>query len=134
MAQTNSKIPLSQSHPELAAQWHPTRNGSLTPDQVTFGSGERAWWICAQASGHEWPASISNRTSGGSGCPFCAGQKLSATNSLAFRDTELAAQWHPTKNGSLTPDHALAGSAKKAWWICPKGPDHEWEASIVSRI
>ena len=53
---------------------------------------------------------------------------------LSESHPELAAQWHPTRNGSLTPDHVLAGSAKKAWWICPKGPDHEWEASIVSRI
>ena len=34
MAQTRTKTTLNQSHPVVAAQWHPTKNGSLTPDQV----------------------------------------------------------------------------------------------------
>ena len=27
-------VPLSQSHPLLAAQWHPTKNGNVSPDEV----------------------------------------------------------------------------------------------------
>ena len=42
MAQTRTKIPLSESHPELAAQWHPTKNGDLTPEKVTAGSSKKA--------------------------------------------------------------------------------------------
>ena len=37
MTLTKAKVPLSESHPELAAQWHPTKNGALRPDQG--GSG-----------------------------------------------------------------------------------------------
>ena len=133
MAQTRTKTTLSQSHPEVAAQWHPTKNGSLTPDQVVAGFHKRAWWICTEGPDHEWESSIDNRTSGGRGCPYCAGNQVSITNSLAALYPELAAQWHPTKNGSLTPDQVVAGSHKKAWWICTEGPDHEWEASLVNR-
>ena len=132
MAQTNSKIALSQSHPELAAQWYPIKNGSLTPDQVVAGSNKKAWWICPKGPDHEWQASIGHRTAG-KGCPCCAGQKISVTNSLAALYPEIAAQWHPTKNGSLTPEQVATGTAKKAWWICTEGPDNEWEALISNR-
>ncbi len=125
-----SKQSLSISHPDLAAQWHPTKNGDLTPD--TVGSANKVWWTCPEAPDHEWEAVLKSRTSG-SGCPFCAGKRVSVTNSLATLQPELAAQWHPTKNGDLTPDMVVAGSEKKVWWKCPEGPDHEWEAILSSR-
>lgn len=53
---------------------------------------------------------------------------------LSTTHRQLAAQWHQTKNGSVTPEQVAAGSAKKAWWKCPNGPDHEWETSIESRV
>ncbi|MFM8466213.1 MAG: zinc-ribbon domain-containing protein [Oxalobacteraceae bacterium] len=37
---------------------------------------------------------------------------------------EIAAQWHPTKNNGVTPDQVAAGSNKKYFWKCDKGPDH----------
>ena len=55
------KEPLSITHPQLAAQWHPTKNGNLTPDQVVAGSHKKAWWIYPNASDHKWEASIGNR-------------------------------------------------------------------------
>ena len=54
-------------HPELAKQWHPTKNGKLKPYDVTPGSGKKVWWICEK--GHEWEAVIANRTGDGRGCP-----------------------------------------------------------------
>ena len=121
---------LSQSRPELGATGQPTKNGGLTPEQVVVR--KKVWWICPEGPDHEWEASLNNRTRG-KGCPCCAGQKVSVTNSLASLNAEITAQWHPTKNGSLTPERVVAGSNKKAWWLCPKGSDHEWEASIGDR-
>jgi hypothetical protein len=128
-----AKAPLSATHPDLAAQWHPTKNGNLTPDQVVAGSNKRVWWKCPKGPDHEWAATLGNRSRAGSGCPFCAGQAASITNSLAALHPDLAAQWHPTKNGNKTPDQVPAGSQKRVWWKCPKGPDHEWEAIVSSR-
>jgi hypothetical protein len=127
------KNPLSIISPQLAAQWHPTKNGGLTPEQVSAGSKTKVWWKCSNGPDHEWPASIEKRVKRRDGCPCCAGQKVSVTNSLASISPEIAQQWHPTENGSLTPEQVVAGSPKKAWWKCPKGPDHEWPASIGSR-
>src|SRR5437660_7458931 len=124
---------LSATHPELAAQWHPMKNGDLTPDQVIPGSAKKVWWQCANYLDHEWLASVVKRTAEGQGCPFCAGKRISATNSLACLFPGVAGQWHPTKNGELTPKEVLAGSTRSYWWQCPNGPDHEWQASVGSR-
>jgi hypothetical protein len=54
-------------NPEIANQWHPIKNGELTPDMVTPYSGKKVWWVCE--NGHEWQAVIANRKRG-RGCPF----------------------------------------------------------------
>ena len=126
---TNS---LAALHPDVAAQWHPTKNGDLTPDQVAARSGKRHWWQCPEGPDHEWEAVVASRTSG-SGCPCCSGYKVSVTNSLSALHPDLAVQLHPTKNGDLTPDQVIAGSNSKFWWLCPEGPDHEWEAAASNR-
>lgn len=127
-ATTNKRNSLAIERPELAKQWHPTKNGELTPPFVTAGSGKKAWWICNK--GHEWEAPIYNRTSG-RGCPYCSGNKVCGDNSLQALYPDLAKQWHPNKNGKLTPNDVTSGTRKKVWWICEKG--HEWEATIASR-
>ncbi len=120
---------LATTHPELATEWHPKKNGDLTPDQVTAGSGKKIWWQCPH--GHEWEATIINRSKGQC-CPICGGKKvLAGFNDLATINPELTAEWHPTKNGSLIPQDVTANSNKKVWWICKKG--HEWEATINHR-
>ncbi|MBS7218225.1 MAG: zinc-ribbon domain-containing protein [Oscillospiraceae bacterium] len=116
--------------PELARQWHPTRNGGLTPSQVLPGSHRMVWWICK--NGHEWRARVKSRTVG-CNCPVCANREIcSNENDLASQYPRLAAQWDMNKNGSLTPDSVVPGTTRKVWWICEKG--HEWQASVASRV
>ena len=43
---------IATTHPEIAAQWHPTLNEGLTPFDVRAGSTDRVWWLCDK--GHEW--------------------------------------------------------------------------------
>jgi hypothetical protein len=119
--------------PALVAQWHPTKNGTLVPDDVSYGSGRRVWWKCPEGADHEWRASPNNRSAGRTGCPFCAGRRASVTNNLARLRPDLARQWHPTKNGALTPEQVPAGSAKGVWWRCLVNPEHEWRASPHAR-
>jgi hypothetical protein len=66
--------------PDLAAEWHPTRNGALSPAEVSAGSGRKVWWRCQ--AGHEWAATVANRTGRGSGCPFCSGRRPSPERNL----------------------------------------------------
>lgn len=120
---------LADNNPELAKQWHPTKNAPLTPNDVSVSNGNKAWWLCEK--GHEWENSINTRNSGHK-CPYCANQMLLVGfNNLATLNPTLALQWHPTKNGDSKPSDFIAGANKKAWWICEKG--HEWEALICSR-
>jgi hypothetical protein len=65
---------LATRFPTVAAEWHPTKNGPLTPRDVSFASGKRYWWRCSK-KGHEWHAPICYRTSGGWGCPVCKESK-----------------------------------------------------------
>ena len=120
---------LATTKPELAAQWHPVKNGDLTPANFTQGSNKKVWWRCEK--GHEWQATIGARTKG-FGCPVCSGRTAwPGYNDLATLNPKLAAQWHPTKNGDLTPSQVTTGTAQKVWWQCEKG--HEWQAQIASR-
>lgn len=117
----------------VAAEWHPTRNGALEPGAVSVISSRYAWWRCREDPRHEWRATISNRTRLGTNCPYCAGKKVDATNCLTALAPEVAAQWHPRRNGALTPRDVSCGSGKRVWWRCPAGPDHEWSAPVQAR-
>src|SRR6516165_5180054 len=115
MAKLTDQNRLSLIYPELAAQWHPTRNGSLTPYDVSVGSDRKVWWKCRAADDHEWESTIANRV-GGRGCGCCRGLVVVLSNCLVTTHPELAEQWHPTKNGSLTPYDVVAGFQRKVWW------------------
>ena len=123
------KKTLQSEYPEIAAQWHPVKNGDLTPDQVASKSNQKRWWMCS--AGHEWEAIVSNRTKG-SGCPYSARRKIMVgTNDLATKRPELVVEWHPVKNNTLRPQDVTEFSHKKVWWMCLEG--HEWQAVISSR-
>ena len=122
---------IEQGDDTLLKQWHPTKNVSLTPWNVTSGSRQKVWWLCEK--GHEWQTAIYTRTGGGSGCPYCAGKRAyPGENDLASQYPDIAAQWHPTKNGSVTPDGVTTGSHREVWWLCDKG--HEWRAMVKTRV
>ena len=60
--------------------------------------------------------------------------------SLAAVRPDLLSEWHPTKNGDLTPYDVRPCSDKKVWWHLPyedpktgKHFDFEWEARISNR-
>lgn len=122
---------LETTNPELATEWHPTKNGELKPTQVTSGSNKSVWWLCSKNTAHEWEALPTSRSSVGTGCPYCAGRKVSEDNCLLNCYPDVAKQWHPTKNGESTPSSTHHGSNSYVWWICSKG--HEWEASVINR-
>ena len=128
----SAKNNLKFKNPELAKEWHPTKNDDLKPEMVIAGSSKKVWWKCTKGVDHEWQAAPHTRLIG-IGCPFCANQKVSVTNSLKSLNPNLAKLWHPTKNRKLTPDMVISGSHKKAWWKCPKGDDHEWENIIFTK-
>ena len=119
---------LATMAPAVAAQWHPTKNGELTPETTGAQSKKRVWWQCKE--GHEWQAIVCNRTNG-TGCPYCAKGLEKEGNDLATAAPEIAAQWHPTLNMEFSPETITAKSGKKIWWRCQEG--HEWQATPHNR-
>jgi len=114
------KTDLLTTHPKIAGQ---LINGDSK--KISFGSGKKFNWECDKK--HQWSATVSERTSGGTGCPYCSNRKiLKGFNDLATTHPDIAKQakgWNPTTVG--------IGSNKPANWVCPEG--HTWRAVVVSR-
>ena len=136
---------LRDEHPELVKQLHPTKNAHINLDKVTSGSGRKAMWVCTECQNdppgcphpREWEADILNRTINGRGCPYCAGKRVCPCKSMAQLVPEVAAQWHPSKNGDKQPNQYGPYSCQKVWWqhICEEtGQLHEWQAAIHNRV
>jgi hypothetical protein len=123
---------MATTHPKLAKDFHQTKNGALTPKNILGTYSKKIWWKCDKGPDHEWEASPENRARG-TGCAICAGKKIVQSNCLKTTHPKLVSQWHTNKNKNITPEEIGAGSAKKVWWKCDKGLDHEWQASLVKR-
>lgn len=134
---TNVKIDktncLATLKPKLAKEWHPTKNGSLTPFNVGPGSNKKVWWVCSKSKKHIWRTAVQSRGVTGTGCPSCKNKIASDENNLKNSFPKVAKQWHPTKNRKLKPENVTAKSSKKVWWRCPKFKSHEWQTSVSSR-
>ncbi len=122
---------LAEKNPALAAEWHPTKNGELTPESITEKRFASVWWLC-NVCGHEWEASPNNR-SRGIGCPCCSGRvPKKGVNDLKTIYPEIAKEWLVEKNGDLMPEQFLPKSGKKVWWRCSIC-GYEWETVIRTR-
>lgn len=139
---------LETRYPEIAAQWHPTKNGDKKPTEIAYSSNKEYWWLqpyddpkTGKHFDFEWPAKVNNRTLLGEGCPFLGNDKVyPGYNDLASCYPEIAAQWHPTKNGKLTPKDVVYGTPQNVWWCLPytdprtgKYFEFEWQAPVNIR-
>lgn len=124
---------ITEQAPKIAKLWHPTKNGSVLPSSVPAFRKTKYWWQCAL--GHEYearPADLTRKPDA-SPCPFCKGRRvLIGFNDLNSRNPDVAAEWHPIKNGDLTPEEVTYSSAKNIWWysnLC----GHEWQEQVCER-
>ena len=127
----NSTNNLVEVYPELAKEWHPTKNDGLDPNKLFCRSTRKVWWQCDLGSDHQWEQSPRQRSKVKIRCLYCDGKKLSVTNSLKAVYPKISKSWHPTKNGKLTPKDVTFKDTRKVWWICKEGPDHVWEATVA---
>ncbi len=122
---------LAENNPELAKQWHPTKNGVLKPTDITVQYNKKVWWLCSKCD-YEWQASPNNRSKG-VGCPCCSGRVPKVgVNDLKTVRPDLAEEWNYEKNGELRPENFLPKSGKRVWWRC-KTCGYEWESTIQKR-
>jgi hypothetical protein len=117
-------------HP-VSQEFHPIRNGSLTPSDVPYSWKQKVWWQCPNIPAHEWEATPNNRTkkNNPTGCPDCRGNhlrgKVPFERSLQGKAPEVVSELIPDRSG-FTAAEVLYGSKQVAWWRCPAGhPDYE---------
>lgn len=132
----NDQPPITVTHPEVAAQFHPTLNGDLSPENLIRSSHESVVWVCeVDPVEHVWTCTVHSRVFKAdrvSNCPFCTGNKIAPSNSLARHRPDIASMWHKEKNKDLT---AFDVAGLTVWWQCPTGAkDHEWEAKVCNVV
>ena len=119
---------LATVYPNLAREWNENKN-TIKINKVGRNSNKKVWWVCEK--GHEWEATIANRTKG-TGCPYCSNRRvLQGYNDLSTTNPELLKEWDYEKN-DFEPITIMIGSSKKVWWICPVC-GYEWQVAPVNR-
>lgn len=124
-------------YPDVASEWHPTKNGDLVPSMFTPGTITKVWWQCS-VCGYEYRTRIAHRCNG-HGCRRCASKKnaikkAKPTPGESLRDKfpDIAEEWHPYKNDDKTPDKVKCGSRVRVWWQC-SNCSKEWETTVATR-
>ena len=103
--------------PELLNEWHPTKNGEMSPKMFSAGSNQKVWWKCSKCS-HEWNASVSNRVRMGSNCPKCARARQRKRVLQFSLDGQLIKEWPSAKEASIT-------TGVKGVSVCCRGIQHK---------
>jgi hypothetical protein len=120
---------LATLRPDVAAWWHPTKNGDLTPNQIRPFSDKTVWWKCPD--GHEFPSTVSHRSrQNRQTCPADTGRLLiPGFNDVASKEPDLTKDWNTTLNG-IDADQTVAGSVKRCW-TCAHG--HTQWSTVANR-
>ena len=136
---SKNKNTIDKTHPHLLEEWDYAKNGNLRPEDFTYGSGKRVWWLCKDC-GSSWAAFIYRRTGNKNNCLIC-GEKnrvvlylkaiVRRSGSLYDTNPELLEEWDFKKN-KLKPGEISPGSGKKVWWVCSKC-GYSWKAFIFNR-
>ena len=120
---------LATLKPELADEWS-SKNNPLKPTMITIGSHKKVIWL--DKYGHEWTATVKSRALNGTGCPYCAHNKVfEGFNDLATLFPEIAAEWSE-RNLPLLPTMVTPFTNRKVWWKC-KDCGNEWYTLISTR-
>lgn len=109
------------------------KNFGIIDNQKYQGSHVKLKWLCLKEECGEIFDANWNDISHNKGCPFCSGVKVGLSNCLATKRPDIASEWHPIKNGNLTPYDVTCGCRKYAWWQCKDNPKHEWHVTILNR-
>ena len=121
---------LATTHPDLAAEWHPSYNHGLEPSDFTHDSKEKVHWQCP--IGHAYLMRIDQRTARYK-CTVCTPPSLvPGVNDLATTQPVLVTEFHTYLNGMKSPDRITAGT-DLYWWLCT-AHKHKYQQSLPHRV
>lgn len=115
--------------PDLVELWDYEKNGSITPEMVTLGTGQRFYWKCriCNCSYLNWPSRIAQ----GSVCSKHHNILKIGENDLATTHPELLKYWDYEKN-TVEPSEIYGGGERIVYWRCEKG--HSYTKPILKHI
>jgi len=103
-----------------------TKSDLSVAEGLSSGSGVRLWWRCKK--GHSWEAAVYSRKK--SGCPYCAGKRVTKKESFGFKHPDLVIEWG--SSNKLSPYSVSEHSNRRAWWRCRRC-GREWQAAVKDR-
>lgn len=117
-------------------------NKDVNPWEIARCSGKELWWKCSghtTCDDHVWQATVSNRSSNGTKCPFCSPSSGRVCRCDSFmKDPILVKQFLAA--GDLNKHLDIAklshGSMTLVWWKCldAKCDHHLWCVSMNERF
>lgn len=125
---------ICETHPELVKRWHPTKNASLEPKDVSPNSMKYVWWMCPKSKHHDDEIRIKYMVKRKNKCSYCTNRKACIDNCLETLYPLIAKEWHPTKNMDLSPSDVTCGTEKVVFWKCLVDPSHEWDMNVYKRV
>lgn len=122
---------LVEAYPDIAKYWHPTKNGTLMPENVSPGSNKNVWWTCSEE--HVYDRNVYGQVRSAALCPICTGKRLvPGINDVMTKYPNIADEWDEEKNAPKTPADYTFASSTKVGWKC-KTCGNKWETTIKSR-
>ena len=123
----NIEESIFKTHPDIAKDWSPDKNGRLTAKMFSKNSRYEANWRC-HICGVETTKSIKNY----SGCKHCKKAKRLEKRNLELNFPEVSKEWDNERNGHRVPSDFKPASNKYAWWLCSTC-GYSWSAKISNR-
>ena len=117
--------------PEIASQWHPTKNGKLKLATISPDSRRAVWWrdpVCD----HEFQSTPRERDKYQRlRCPEC----YTILDSLAFHYPDIADEW--SSMNPVSPWHIRPNTSQLVeppLWTCRRDPAHTWRTMPAARV
>ncbi len=96
---------LAATAPAFLDEWHPTKNGTVTPDQVHPGSNTAYWWLCRECK-HAWPANPITRRN--HGCEVCGRKRAAKARARPESGKSLADLTRSSSRSGIRPRTSTA--------------------------
>ena len=134
---------LATLRPDLACEWHPSKNGNLRPTEIAPNYSKKVWWKCAMC-GHEYPKTPNKRVSAVQGCTECSKKSVAqnlhdralraGVNDLASQYPDLLKEWDYEANVGLpSPQNITVGNTSIHINWCCSTCGNKWLATAYSR-
>jgi very-short-patch-repair endonuclease len=114
--------------PVIACQWHPTKNGDVSPKHLPPQSNKEFWWTCE--FGHEWKAAVSSRHR--ANCPKCYKQSHYKKPNVKLKTSRISMELYEFQENYHEYLNLYINSTKKVKWKCSDCGDI-WENTIRKR-